>query len=302
MLQKPVFHGIMGYLLFSQMCPMPNDYLKTAPQYIIPTRALNAYAKFMANIKIPVIKNRLIRNFIKDYGVNMSEAREESIDSYSCFNDFFIRHLKPECRPVSDAGIVSPVDGAISEIGAITAGKMLQAKGRDYTVSELLACEDELSSQFSDGRFATIYLSPKDYHRIHMPIEATLREMIYVPGKLFSVQPTTARVVPRLFARNERLVVFFDTPVGLMAMVLVGAMVVGAIGTTWHGDIRRSRKPSRFSYQDANTILQKSAEMGYFKLGSTVVLLFADSQRMEWNSDLQAGDNIRLGEALADIK
>ncbi len=284
------------------MCPMTNDYLKTAPQYIIPTRALNAYARFMASVKIPVVKNRLIRNFIKDYGVNMSEAREESIDSYACFNDFFIRHLKPECRPIAEAGIVSPVDGAISEIGSITAGKLLQAKGREYTVSELLACEDTLSSQFNNGRFATLYLSPKDYHRVHMPIEATLKEMIYVPGKLFSVQPTTARVIPNLFARNERLVVFFDTPVGLMAMVLVGAMIVGAIGTSWHGDIRRGRKPERFSYHDANTVLLKSAEMGYFKLGSTVILLFADSEHMQWNSDLHAGDKIRLGEAMAETK
>lgn len=280
---------------------MPKDYLKTAPQYLIPTRALNAYAKFMAAVKIPVIKNRLIRNFIKDYGVNMSEAREESIEHYACFNDFFIRQLKPECRPVSDAGIVSPVDGAISEIGSITAGKLLQAKGREYTVSELLACEEALSSQFNNGLFATIYLSPKDYHRVHMPIEATLKEMIYVPGKLFSVQPTTARVIPRLFARNERLVVFFDTPVGLMAMVLVGAMIVGAIGTNWHGDIRRGRKIKRFAYHEANTVLQKAAEMGYFKLGSTVILLFANNQRMAWNKNVHAGDHVRLGEALAEI-
>ena len=255
----------------------------------------------MANVKIPFIKNRLIRNFIKDYEVNMSEACEESIENYACFNDFFIRHLKPECRPIAKEGIVSPVDGAISEIGSITAGKLLQAKGREYTVSELLACDDVRSAQFSNGRFATLYLSPKDYHRVHMPIEATLKDMIYVPGKLFSVQPTTARVIPSLFARNERLVVFFDTPVGLMAMVLVGAMVVGAIGTSWHGDIRRGRKRQHFSYHDANTILKKAAEMGYFKLGSTVILLFADGERMEWKDNLHAGDKIRLGEVLADI-
>lgn len=281
---------------------MPRDYLKTAPQYIIPARALNAYAKFMANVKIPVIKNRLIRNFIKDYNVNMSEALEESIDSYACFNDFFIRHLKPACRPVATEGIVSPVDGVISEIGAITSGKLLQAKGRHYTVSELLACDEQLSSQFNHGHFATLYLSPKDYHRVHMPIDATLKEMIYVPGRLFSVQPSTARVVPNLFARNERLVVFFDTPVGLMAMVLVGAMVVGAIGTSWHGDIRRGNKRVHFSYEDASIALNKATEMGYFKLGSTVVLLFADNQHMQWNSDLHAGDTIRMGESLAKMQ
>lgn len=280
---------------------MPKDYIKTAPQYMIPKPALNAFAGIMANVKTPAIKNHLIRNFIKDYDVNMSEAQQEGIESYACFNDFFIRHLKPECRPIADAGIVSPVDGAISEIGSITDGKLLQAKGRYYTVRELLAC-DELSPQFNNGRFATLYLSPKDYHRVHMPMEATLKEMIYVPGKLFSVQPTTARVIPRLFARNERLVVFFDTSVGLMAMVLVGAAIVGAIGTSWHGDIKRGRKREHFAYHDANTVLLKAAEMGYFKLGSTVILLFADGQRVDWGKDLQAGDKLRFGEALAMIK
>ena len=277
---------------------MSNDYLKTAPQYIIPKRALNAYAKLMANIKIPIIKNRLIRNFINDYDVDMSEAREESIDSYSCFNDFFTRHLKPGCRPIAEAKIVSPVDGVISEIGSITAGKILQAKGREYTVNELLACDETISRSFDNGHFVTLYLSPKDYHRVHMPIEATLKEMIYVPGRLFSVQPTTARVIPNLFARNERLVVFFDTSMGLMAMVLVGAMVVGAIGTSWHGDIQRGRKIVNFAYHDANMVLQKAAEMGYFKLGSTVILLFANNQDMQWDNRLHAGDKIRLGEAL----
>lgn len=282
---------------------MPRDHLKTAPQYILPKRALNAFAGYLANVKIPIIKNHLIRNFIHDYSVNMSEAREESIEHYACFNDFFIRRLKPECRPIAEADIVSPVDGAISEIGSITAGKLLQAKGRYYSVKALLA-EDERSAQFENGCFATLYLSPKDYHRVHMPMDATLTDMIYVPGKLFSVQPTTARVIPRLFARNERLVVFFDTSAGLMAMVLVGATIVGAIGTCWHGDVRRGRQRKRFVYSgdnNINTILQKAAEMGYFKLGSTVVLLFADSQRVKWNSNLAAGDPIRFGEAMAVI-
>ena len=196
------------------------------------------------------------------------------------------------------------MDGFISEIGDITAGKLLQAKGRYYSVSELLACKPELSAQFDSGCFATLYLSPKDYHRVHMPIDATLKEMIYVPGTLFSVQPKTARVIPRLFARNERLVVFFDTHAGLMAMVLVGATVVGAIGTSWHGDIRRSRKAKHFDYssdQSIDTVLQKAVEMGYFKLGSTVVLLFAEGSHIQWKNDLHAGDKIRFGEALADI-
>ena len=280
---------------------MPSDHIKTIPQYIAPKRALTAFAGFMANLKIPAIKNYLIHDFIQKYQVNMQEAVDEQVDHYACFNDFFIRHLRPECRPVAEAAVVSPVDGVISEIGRITSGRLLQAKGRDYTVSELLTSESALSAQFDNGSFATLYLSPKDYHRVHMPMDATLKEMIYVPGKLFSVQPTTARVIPRLFARNERLVVFFDTSVGLMAMVLVGATIVGAIGTAWHGDIRRGRQKVRFDYTDntaVNTALQKAVEMGYFKLGSTVVLLFADGERMQWRPDLQAGSGIRFGEAL----
>ena len=281
---------------------MISDYLKTAPQYLIPHRGLNAYAKLMANIKIPLIKNRLIRNFIQDYDVNMSEALEPSIEHYACFNDFFIRHLKPGVRPVAKTEIVSPVDGVVSELGDISAGRIIQAKGRDYTVHDLLASDSALSAQFDAGCFATLYLSPKDYHRVHMPIDATLKEMIYVPGRLFSVQPTTARVIPNLFARNERLVVFFDTPVGLMAMVLVGAMVVGAIGTRWQGDIPRGRHCVRTDYtsdKTTNRHLLKSEEMGYFKLGSTVILLFADKQRVQWQPDLRAGDAIRLGQALS---
>lgn len=280
---------------------MSIDHLKTAPQYMIPKRALNAFAGCLANVKTAAIKNHLIRNFIKDYDVNMSEAREEAVEHYACFNDFFIRRLKPECRPIAETGIVSPVDGAISEMGTITAGKLLQAKGREYSVAELVA-SDKPTTPFDNGRFATLYLSPKDYHRVHMPIDATLKEMIYVPGKLFSVQPTTARVIPHLFARNERLVVFFDTPAGLMAMVLVGATIVGAIGTSWHGDIKRSRTRQRFVYtgeDNVNTTLQKAAEMGYFKLGSTVILLFADSERVQWNSAFRAGDKIQFGESLA---
>lgn len=286
------------------MNAMSSDHMKTLPQYIAPKRALTAFAGFMANLKIPVIKNYLIRDFIQKYQVNMQEAVDERAEHYACFNDFFVRHLKPGCRPVSEAAVTSPVDGVISEIGRITSGRLLQAKGRYYTVRELLASDPALSSLFDNGSFATLYLSPKDYHRVHMPIDATLKEMIYVPGKLFSVQPTTARVIPRLFARNERLVVYFNTSVGLMAMVLVGATIVGAIGTTWHGDIRRGRQSVRFDYTnnpDVNTALQKAAEMGYFKLGSTVVLLFADGDRMQWKSDLQAGSGIRFGEALGCV-
>jgi len=277
---------------------MPTDYIKTFPQYIIPKQALTTFAGLMANITTPAIKNHLIQNFIKKYDVNMSEAKEENPLAYACFNDFFVRHLKSEARPIADANIVSPVDGVVSELGRIEQGQILQAKGRYYTVDEFLACDPMISKQFINGRFATLYLSPKDYHRIHMPVAATLRSMIYVPGKLFSVQPTTARVVPRLFARNERLVIFFDTEVGLMAMVLVGATIVGAIGTSWHGDIKRSRQNQYFDYSSKPIHLNKGDEMGYFKLGSTVVLLFADSQNVEWLEKIHAGDAIKYGQDL----
>lgn len=284
---------------------MISDYLKTFPQYILPKQGLTTFAGLLANVENPAIKNHLIRRFIAKYGVNMQEALDENPENYASFNAFFIRHLKPACRPIASADIVSPVDGYISELGRITASQMLQAKGKYYAVRDLLACDSEHSAQFDNGLFATLYLSPKDYHRVHMPLEATLKEMIHIPGKLFSVQPTTARVIPRLFACNERLVVFFDTCVGLMAMVLVGATIVGAIGTSWHGDIIRGRKRAYFKYpqnKGMQTVLTKAAEMGYFKLGSTVILLFADGERVQWQEGLQPGNPIKFGEALGSIK
>lgn len=278
---------------------MLNDYLKSLPQFLLPKVILTRFAGFIAELKNPTLKNYIIQRFIKKYGVNMREAREENPRAYACFNDFFIRHLKPESRPLAQADIVSPVDGIISELGPIKEGQLIQAKGRYYSVDELLAADSSLSMQFKKGHFATLYLSPKDYHRIHMPIDASLREMIYVPGKLFSVQPATARIVPRLFARNERLVAFFDTEAGLMAMVLVGATIVGAIGTRWQGDIPRASNKVQFNYLDKNPderFVKQGEEMGYFKLGSTVILLFADGQKIQWLDDLGAGQAIRYGQ------
>lgn len=282
---------------------MSLDLLKTLPQYIIPQHGLTALAGCLANVKNSRVKNYIIQRFIAKYQVNMSEALIEDPCSYSCFNDFFIRHLKPECRPLAEAGIISPVDGCVSEIGRIENGQLLQAKGRYYTVEELLACDKEQAQHYINGQFATLYLSPKDYHRVHMPMDAQLISMTYVPGALFSVQPTTARVVPGLFARNERLVVFFDTGVGSMVMVLVGATIVGAIGTSWHGDLKRTKKKMSFDYtQGANkAALIQGDEMGFFKLGSTVVLLFANGNKIKWNERLHAGSEVRFGESLGEI-
>lgn len=282
---------------------MSFDLLKTIPQYIMPKKGMTVLAGRLANVTTPRIKNYLIEHFIDQYKVNMDEALVEDPKAYPCFNDFFIRHLKPACRPLACADLVSPVDGMVSELGAIEQGQLLQAKGRYYSVAELLNCNAEVAQQFLNGQFATLYLSPKDYHRVHMPLEAKLVSMNYVPGALFSVQPTTARVVPKLFARNERLVLFFETPIGQMAMVMVGATIVGAIGTSWHGDIKRSRGRVHFDYKNANfkVNMAQGDEMGYFKLGSTVVLLLAEGHKMKWQSSLQAGSAIRFGEALGSF-
>lgn len=282
---------------------MSLDLLKTFPQYIIPKQGLTALAGYMAEVKEPKVKNYLIQRFINKYQVNMSEALIEDPMAYACFNDFFIRHLKPESRPLATADLISPVDGCVSELGAIHQGQLIQAKGRDYSVAELLACSDEQAQPFINGQFATLYLSPKDYHRVHMPMDAELLSMTYVPGALFSVQPTTARVVPKLFARNERLVISFATKAGPMMMVMVGATIVGAIGTRWHGDVKRSKQRTLFDYLQTtiNKALRQGDEMGYFKLGSTVILLFANGEQVHWQEQLSAGSAIRFGEALGTI-
>lgn len=275
---------------------MLNDNLKGLVQLLLPKQGLTALAGFLANNQRPWLKNALIRYFMRKYDVSLQEALEENPANYPSFNAFFVRQLKPECRPIASTEIISPVDGFVSEMGNITRGTILQAKGRTYSVRELLSCNPTIAAQFEHGLFATLYLSPKDYHRVHMPLDATLKDEIYVPGKLFSVQPATARVVPNLFAINERLVVFFDTPLGLMAMVLVGAVIVGAIGTSWGGDVVRGR--TKVQRQVPSLTLQKGEEMGYFKLGSTVILLFAEGKRAKWVEGLSSGEKICFGQAL----
>jgi phosphatidylserine decarboxylase len=275
------------------------DLIKTIPQYLIPKHGLTSFAGFLANNKNTKIKNHLIQNFIAKYQVNMDEALMEDPTAYACFNDFFVRHLKPERRPLAQADIIAPVDGCVSEIGAIKKGQLIQAKGRYYSVAKLLSCSENTANQFINGQFATLYLSPKDYHRVHLPMDATLTSMTYVPGALFSVQPTTARVVPNLFARNERLIISFSTEAGPMAMVLVGATIVGAIGTSWHGDIQRGKKNRHFDYADK--IMKQGDEVGYFKLGSTVILLFAEGNKVQWNPQLNAGSPIRFGQPLGEL-
>ena len=283
---------------------MSLDLLKTIPQYLIPQHGVSFLAGLLANVKNQKIKNYIIQSFIKKYRVNMAEALIEDPAAYATFNDFFIRHLKPECRPLANADIISPVDGCVSELGIINEGQILQAKGKYYTVKELLSCDKGYADQFIRGQFATLYLSPKDYHRVHMPLDAQLQSMTYIPGTLFSVQPSTVRTVPKLFSRNERLVVFFTTRVGPMVMVMVGATIVGAIGTSWHGDIKREKKKVSIDYlqEHLDHSMAQGNEMGYFKLGSTVVLLFANGDRVAWNKALKAGSSIRFGESIGEIK
>lgn len=273
-------------------------------QYLLPKKMITLLMGLLANCKLPWLKNFFIQHFIQQYAVDMRLALEEEPTAYPCFNDFFIRHLKPNLRPVSSTGLVSPVDGVLSQFGRLDKGVFIQAKGHQYLIDELLACEKSEAEIFHCGQFATFYLSPKDYHRIHMPIDGQLQKMIYVPGQLFSVQPATAKGIPKLFARNERLVIFFDTPLGSMAMILVGAVIVGAMNTVWHGDVQRCKKRKVFDYRTANNaqwILSRGEEMGHFKLGSTVILAFAEGHRITWLPTLGTGSEVIFGQKLADI-
>lgn len=274
--------------------------IKTSWQYIVPQIGITRLFGYLANKPNSPFITRLIKRYIKLYDVNMGEAIEQDIGNYQSFNDFFIRKLKPELRPLANDAIISPADGCFSEIGKIQHNRLLQAKGYHYTLNELLGSHS-LSEQFICGRFATIYLSPRDYHRVHLPCDATLKEMRYIPGQLFSVNNATANSIPRLFARNERLAVFFDTAFGPMAMIMVGAINVASIGTSWQGDIPRQKEVRQWHYpnpkcQQLN--MSKGQEMGYFKLGSTVILLFADSEQLDWHPSLQAGTKIQFGQSL----
>ncbi|WP_210397558.1 archaetidylserine decarboxylase [Motiliproteus sediminis] len=275
-------------------------------QYIIPQHLLSRLVGQLADSRISWIKNSFIGLFLRLYDIRMEEAKEEDPRAYPSFNAFFTRALKADARPVdpNPNHIVCPADGAISELGTLEYGRMLQAKGHSYSVTSLLGGDQDRARPFLNGRFATIYLSPSDYHRVHMPLDGRLREMIYVPGDLFSVNRATVSEVPNLFARNERLVAIFDTAAGPMAMVLVGAMIVAGIETVWAGQVtpkRRSIEHTSYLPQPATPIvLAKGEEMGRFKLGSTVVLLFGDDA-MEWLDSYTADAPTRLGEAFGQL-
>ena len=268
--------------------PTLSDRLAVLPQYLLPKLALTQAAGAAAGMQGGALTTALIRRFVARYGVNMAEAANPDIAAYASFNDFFTRALKPGARPLDQADLVCPVDGAISQFGAIDGEQIFQAKGHHYSSAALLGGDAALAREFNCGHFATLYLSPRDYHRIHMPCAGRLRQMVHVPGALFSVNPTTARGVPGLFARNERVVCVFDGDAGPWVLVLVGATIVGSMATVWHGLVNPPRPGTvrRWQYSDKHAdkpvTLAQGDEMGRFLLGSTVVLLFPRLPDAPW--------------------
>ncbi len=285
------------------MLPVPpvSDRLAVLPQYLIPKQALTVLAGKLASAEAGSLTTSVIRWFVGRYGVNMAEAANPDIAGYKSFNEFFTRPLRDGARPLVDADFLSPVDGAISQFGAIARDQIFQAKGHSYSTTALVGGDRELAARFENGSFATLYLSPRDYHRIHMPCDGKLTRMIYVPGALFSVNPTTARGVPGLFARNERVVCVFETADGPFVLTLVGATIVGSMATVWHGVVNPPRPGviREWRYDEQNVVLRKGEEMGRFLLGSTVVMLFP-KDRLSFNPDWSPTRSIRMGETMGN--
>ena len=269
-------------------------------QYLLPKKLLTQLAGAFARSQSGALTQFAIRKFVAKYGVNMAEALNPDVNSYASFNDFFTRALKPGARPLANAAYVCPVDGAISQLGAIEGDQIFQAKGHHYSTRALVGGDATLAALFDGGQFATIYLSPKDYHRIHMPCDGTLKRMIYVPGDLFSVNPATALAVPGLFARNERVVCVFDTARGPFVLTLVGATIVGSMATAWHGVVNPPRTAAirAWTYAAGTVELKQGDEMGRFLLGSTVVMLWP-RETLRLNENWKPAAPVRMGEIMA---
>ena len=280
--------------------PAVSDRLAVLPQYLMPKRALTIAAGRIASAHAGTLTTALIRRFVSRYGVDLAEAANPDPASYASFNDFFTRPLRDGARPLADADLICPVDGAISQFGPIQQDQIFQAKGHSYSTTALVGGDATLAAPFENGHFATLYLSPRDYHRIHMPCDGMLKRMVHVPGDLFSVNPTTARGVPGLFARNERVVCIFDGAQGPFVLVLVGATIVGSMATVWHGLVNPPRPgiPRQWDYSDQAVELRQGDEMGRFLLGSTVVMLFPQGP-LQFNPNWAAARPVRLGEAMA---
>lgn len=270
------------------------------PQYLLPKQALTQLAGAFASARLGGLTTWAIKRFIARYGVDMSEAANPDPAAYPSFNEFFTRPLREGARPLAQAELICPVDGAISQFGRIERDQIFQAKGHSYSTRALVGGDAALAAQFEDGHFATLYLSPRDYHRIHMPCAGRLLRMIHVPGELFSVNPTTARGVPGLFARNERVVCVFEGERGPWVLVLVGATIVGSMATVWHGVVNPPRPGQLrdWHYDDQDIRLAQGQEMGRFLLGSTVVMLFPRGP-LDFNPAWQPARPIRLGEFMA---
>ncbi|VTU15856.1 Phosphatidylserine decarboxylase proenzyme [Variovorax sp. SRS16] len=277
-----------------------SDRLPVLPQYLFPKQALTTFAGWVAGKERGAVTTWIIRRFVAKYGVDMGEALASDVASYQTFNEFFTRALKPGARPIAQADFVSPVDGAISQFGPIEGDQIFQAKGHRYTTTALVGGDAALAAQFAHGSFATLYLSPRDYHRIHMPCDGRLVRMVYVPGELFSVNPITARGVPGLFARNERVVCVFETARGPFVLVLVGATIVGSMATVWHGVVNppRGGEVREWRYDGQQIVLRQGEEMGRFLLGSTVVMLFP-APPLCFDPDWSPARPVRLGEPMA---
>jgi len=275
------------------------DHLSTNLLRILPQHLLAAGMHRLARSTTPWLKDLLIRQISRRYGMNMAEAEQSDLASYPSFNAFFTRALKTDARPLAEGMVISPADGRVSQIGEIDGESLVQAKGHDFELLALLAGDKQKTALFRDGLFATIYLSPKDYHRVHMPFAGTLQSMTFVPGDLFSVSNATTQLVSGLFARNERVICHFDTAVGPMAVILVGAIFVGSMDTVWHGEVRGERgQPTKWVYRgDDRRQFQAGEEMGRFNMGSTVIVLLPEGAAT-WETDIGPGDEVTLGQAL----
>ncbi|MGQ9425037.1 archaetidylserine decarboxylase [Gilvimarinus sp. F26214L] len=274
-------------------------------QHLVPQHLLSRAVGWAAETEFAPVRKLFIAIFIRAFKVDVSEARETDTDKYPSFNAFFTRELKDGARPLCPQvdAIACPADGHLSELGDIHGGRLIQAKGKDFRLKSLLGGDEAMSALFAGGKFATIYLSPQDYHRVHMPLDATLRSMVHVPGRLFSVNAATTELVDELFARNERVVCLFETEAGPMAMILVGAMICASVETTWAGlvtPIKRQVRTSHYPGSSAEVTLRKGEEMGRFKLGSTVVLLFGP-EMAQWCEHFQAQSRVRMGEQLGAL-
>jgi len=277
------------------------DCIKVWPQYLIPQHSLSKLMYWLTRIQFKLWKNLLINQVVNLYNVELNQAERESANDYISFNDFFTRRLKQSARTweLNKNNILSPVDGAVSQIGKLDANNIIQAKGKSYTLDTLLANDADTISKLSDGLFTTLYLSPRDYHRIHMPVRGKLIKSIYVPGDLFAVNNATVRNVDNLFARNERFISIFETDLGLMAQIMVGAIFVGSMETVWLGQITPpyTRQLDFREYKDNPVILEQGQEFGHFNMGSTVILIFEKS-KLNWLDNLNAGSAIQVGQIL----